>query len=118
MTTEPAADARLLPPTVRDYLTAHAARDVPAALRAFAPDAVVTDQGETFRGTEEVRDFLARAGGPYTWTAELTGVQRVDDTHWVVTNRLEGDFPGGVADLDYRFSLAGEAITELAIVPR
>ncbi|MCW2814240.1 MAG: hypothetical protein JWN84_1695 [Nocardioides sp.] len=117
MTTQRAADARLLPPTVRDYLAAHAAGDVTAALRAFAPDAVVTDQGETFRGTDQVRDFLGRAGAEYTWTTELIGVQRVDDTHWVATNRLEGDFPGGVADLGYWFVLAGDAITGLAIVP-
>jgi hypothetical protein len=34
-----------------------------------------------------------------------------------VTNHLEGDFPGGVVDLRYRFVLAGGLIAELEIAP-
>ncbi len=44
--------------------------------------------------------------------------RHVDDAHWVATQRLEGDFPGGVADLDYRFTMSGDLIDELVIVPR
>ncbi|GGO73671.1 nuclear transport factor 2 family protein [Nocardioides deserti] len=106
-----------LPATIRDYLSAHAARDVDAALRSFAPEAVVVDQGETFRGTSAVQTFLREAGAQFTYTTELVGAQRVDDAHWVATNRLEGDFPGGVAELDYRFTLDGAGITELVIGP-
>jgi hypothetical protein len=36
----------------------------------------------------------------------------------VATHRLEGDFPGGVAELDYRFTVDGDRITELVIAPR
>jgi hypothetical protein len=36
---------------------------------------------------------------------------------WLVTNRLEGDFPGGIVDLGYRFRLTGDAIAELLIAP-
>ena len=37
--------------------------------------------------------------------------------HWVATNRLEGDFPGGVVDLRYRFAMDGDLIAELVIAP-
>jgi hypothetical protein len=104
-----------LPATIRAYLTAHAAGEADVAARSFAPTAVVVDQGETFRGTEQVLGFLRSAGGGYTYTTELTGARRVDDAHWVALNRLEGDFPGGVADLDYRFTMADDLITELVI---
>jgi ketosteroid isomerase-like protein len=104
-----------LPVAVRFYLTAHAARDTNAALRTFAPDAVVVDQGQTFRGVYEIGVFLGAAGADFTYTTELLGAQHVDDTHWVATNRLEGDFPGGVAELDYRFTVEGDVITELVI---
>jgi hypothetical protein len=34
-----------------------------------------------------------------------------------VTNHLEGDFPGGVVDLRYRFLLADNLIADLEIAP-
>jgi hypothetical protein len=33
----------------------------------------------------------------------------------VVTVRLEGTFPGGVAELDYRFALRDDLVAELVI---
>ena len=35
----------------------------------------------------------------------------------MAVNRLEGNFPGGVADLNFRFTLAGDRIAELVIAP-
>ena len=34
-----------------------------------------------------------------------------------MTNRLEGDFPGGTVDLSYRFHLNDDRITHLDIAP-
>jgi hypothetical protein len=106
-----------LPPTIRAYLAAHAAGQAEAAVRAFAPTAVVVDEGKTFRGTEQVLGFLRHGGGGYTYTTELVGAERLDDAHWVAVNRLEGDFPGGVAELRYRITLVDDLITELVIAP-
>jgi ketosteroid isomerase-like protein len=52
-----------LPATIRAYLAAHAAKEADAAARTFSPDAVVIDEGRTFRGTAQVREFLRKAGG-------------------------------------------------------
>jgi hypothetical protein len=117
MTTPTSIEPAQLPPTIRGYLTAHAARDTETALRAFAPAAVVVDVDKSFRGTEEILGFLGAAGAEFSYTTELTGARRVDDAHWVVTNRLTGDFPGGVVDLDYRFTMTGDLIAELVIAP-
>lgn len=117
MTTPTSVQPAQLPATIRGYLAAHAARDTEAALRAFAPTAVVVDQGQTFRGTDEILGFLREAGAEFSYTTELIGAQRLDDAHWVATNRLEGDFPGGVAELNYRFTMDGDLITELVIAP-
>jgi ketosteroid isomerase-like protein len=103
--------------TIRGYLAAHAARDADAAIGAFAPDAVVVDDGRTFTGTAEILDFLSRSATEFTFTTELIGAQRLDDETWVATNRLEGDFPGGVVELGYRFTLLGDRIAELVIAP-
>ena len=117
MTTPTSIPPAELPATIRGYLAAHAARDAETAVRSFTPDAVVTDDGRTFRGTDEVLGFLRRAGAEFTYTTELIRAQRVDDAHWVATNRLEGDFPGGVVELNYRFTMDGDLITELTIAP-
>ncbi|MGY1753515.1 nuclear transport factor 2 family protein [Blastococcus sp. SYSU D01042] len=106
-----------LPAVIRDYLAAHLAGDVDAALRSFAADAVVVDEGHTYRGHEAIRGFLQHAGAEFTYTTELTGAERIDDEHWVAVNHLEGDFPGGVADLRYRFTTAGGLVAELVIAP-
>ncbi|MGI5506963.1 nuclear transport factor 2 family protein [Lentzea sp. CA-135723] len=105
----------LIPATVREFLAAHVVHDADTASSFLAEDAVVVDQGETFLGREEVHAFLRDAGSEFEYTTEQIGAHRVDDTHWVVTVRLEGTFPGGVAELDYRFALRDDLIAELVI---
>lgn len=117
MTTPTSISADRLPTTIREYLAAHAAGDTGTALRAFAPTAVVVDEGITYRGTEEIGTFLAKGGAEYTYTTTLVGAERTDDAHWVALNRLEGDFPGGVVDLRYRFTMDGDRVAELVIAP-
>lgn len=105
----------LLPTTVREFLAAHVARDADTASSFLVEDVVVIDQDETFRGREEVRAFLRDAGSEFEYTTEQIDARRVDDAHWVVTVRLEGTFPGGVAELDYRFALRDGLVAELVI---
>lgn len=118
MTTTTSSDSPTtgdLPLSVRTFLTAHAAHDVDASLQTFSADVVVTDQGERFVGATRARDFLERAGSEFTYTTEVLAVDRSDVDHWVVGIRLEGDFPGGVADVEYRFGLGRDLIQELTI---
>ena len=117
MTTSNLIQPDQLPATIRSYLTAHDAGDVDTAVRAFTPSAVIVDNGETFRGTEEIRRFVAEAGAEYTYTSTLVSAERTDDAHWVAVKHLEGNFPGGVVDLRYRFVMDGDAIAELDIAP-
>ncbi|MDS0139271.1 MULTISPECIES: nuclear transport factor 2 family protein [unclassified Amycolatopsis] len=105
----------LLPATVREFLAAHIARDAGTASSFLTEDAVLVDQGETFHGREKTHAFLRDAGSEFEYTTEQIGARRVDDAHWVVTVRLEGTFPGGVAELDYRFALRDGLIAELVI---
>lgn len=104
-----------LPTTVHDFLAASTVHDADTASSFLVEDVVVVDQNETFRGRDEVYAFVRDAGAEFEYTTEQIGARRVDDEHWVVTLRIEGTFPGGVADLDYRFTLRGDLITELVI---
>ncbi|MGW1201676.1 nuclear transport factor 2 family protein [Streptomyces cyaneofuscatus] len=107
MGTDPSRSIDLadLPAVISRYLKAHTARDTAAALATLAPDAAVTDEGRTYRGHAEVGQWFTGAASEYTYTTELLGAQRTDADHWTVTQRLEGDFPGGVVDLRFQFSL-------------
>lgn len=106
-----------LPAPVTTYLTAHRARDVETAVTTFVADAVVTDEGRTHHGRDEIAAWLASAGGGYTYTTTLTGATRTGPASFDVTQRLEGDFPGGTADLHFRFTLDGRSISRLVIEP-
>src|SRR5919112_4459449 len=118
MTTPTSIQPSQLPATIHAFLAAHTARDTDTAIRAFSTAAVVVDQGQTFRGTDEILGFLCDAGAEFTYTTQLIGAQCIDEARWVASNRLEGDFPGGVAELDYRFTMDGDHIAELVIAPR
>ncbi|MEX0664731.1 MAG: hypothetical protein WD598_08170 [Acidimicrobiia bacterium] len=47
----------------------------------------------------------------------MLSAEAVGPGTWVVVNRLEGDFPGGVVDLRYRFAVTDGLISELVIGP-
>lgn len=115
MTNNNASQSDLLPTIVSGFLAAHIARDADTAASFLSDDAVVVDQQETFRGRQQIHAFLRDAGSEFEYTTEHIGAHRVDDAHWLATLRLEGTFPGGVAELDYRFALRDDAIAELVI---
>ena len=105
-----------LPDTVRTFMTALDARQVDQALATLRPDAVVTDEGHDYKGHDDIGNWIATAGSEYTYTTEFTGAT-VSDTGIDVGQHLEGDFPGGVADLHYRFTFAGALISRVVIEP-
>jgi ketosteroid isomerase-like protein len=102
---------------VSRYQDAHDRRDTDVALSAFTADARVVDDGHEFHGTDEVRTWLATAASEFTFTRTLVSAEAAGPDTWVVVNHLEGDFPGRVVDLRYRFGLTGGLISELVIAP-
>jgi hypothetical protein len=86
-------------------------------LAAFATDATVVDNERSYTGHDEIHRWREAESSKYAYTVMATHVEKFDDTRYVVTNRLEGDFPGGVVDVIYRFTLADDLITRLEIAP-
>ncbi|MBB3600430.1 ketosteroid isomerase-like protein [Mycolicibacterium sp. BK556] len=105
-----------LPDNTKTFLTALDAREVDRALATFTPDAVVTDEGRDYTGRDEIGAWLTAAAAEYTYTTEFMGATATDTTV-EARQHLEGDFPGGVADLRYRFALDGALISRLVIEP-
>jgi hypothetical protein len=106
-----------LPEVINRYQDAHDRHDTAVALSAFTSDAKVTDDGQEFRGADEIRDWLVRTASEFTFTRTLVSFETTDADTWVVVNHLEGNFPGGVVDLRYQFVLTGDHIAELVIAP-
>jgi hypothetical protein len=106
-----------LPDVVARYFAAHDQRDTEAALRSFVSDATVKDDGHEYHGRDQIRDWLSRASVEFTYTRTLKDAQHVEHDQWLVTNHLEGNFPGGTVDLRYRIALTGDLISELDIAP-
>jgi ketosteroid isomerase-like protein len=110
-----AIDLNKLPRTITGYLTAHRDRDADAAITYFTDDAAVVDDGRTYQGPAEIHTWLDRSSSEYTYTIELVDAEKIDDEHYTAINHLEGDFPGGVVDLHFRFTLRDGHIARLAI---
>jgi hypothetical protein len=108
-------DITELPEVITSYLRAHRARDLDVAVGSYAPDATVTDEGRTYRGPEQIRAWLARSASEYTYTIEMTGAAKVGEDGYDVIHHLDGDFPGGVVDLHFRFVLRDGMIVRLVI---
>src|SRR5687768_9018693 len=103
-----------LNPAIAGYIDDTNARDNESLIRWFAPEAVVVDEGETYRGTDEIRQWIARTQAAFEFTLEtLRAEQHGGET--IVTCRVTGSFPGSPADLRHFFTLDGDRIAALTI---
>ena len=113
----PASTPDTLPEVITRYLKAHHAHDTDTAITAFTGEATVTDDGNTYEGTEAIEKWLSQTATEFTYTTHLTNAQQTDATHYIATHHLEGNFPGGTIDLRYQFTLRDDLIERLVIEP-
>src|SRR6266481_3986433 len=106
-----------LPDMISRYFERDADRDIDSIVSFFAEDATVIDEGEERHGTAEIRAWQTGAASKYTYTTEILGTKALGPDRYVVTGRLTGNFPGGTADLNWDFTIAGQYITGLTIAP-
>jgi len=84
--------------------------------QCFTEDAVVKDEGQTYNGRAEIKEWKARASEKYQYTSEPMDLDH-EDRKAVVTSRLTGNFPGSPVSLRFFFELEGEKIKSLEIIP-
>src|SRR5262249_10221035 len=111
------SDQIAVPEVIRQYFSAQDRGESDAAVSAFAPESRVFDDGQEYLGHAAIHDWLARASTQFTYTRTFIEAVAEQPDVWLVRNRLEGNFPGGVVDLDYRFRLVGGLIADLVIQP-
>ena len=106
-----------LPAVISRYFEPDRDRDIDSIVTLFAEDATVIDEGEERHGTAEIQAWQTGAASKYTYTTEITGTEALGPDRYLVTGRLIGNFPGGIADLKWDFTIAGQQITRLTIAP-
>ena len=93
-----------LPPAVQRYLALREGAEAASAADLFAEHAVVSDEGRTHTGREQIRAWIDDTNASYEYTKEFLGAREAEGMTAVLF-RLTGDFPGGEVDLEYQFRL-------------
>ena len=104
-----------VPDVISRYFEADARRDTEAVVALFTDDAVVGDEGESWRGIGEIRAWREGAASRYQYTTEVYDTAHTGADEYLVSGRLDGNFPGGTVELNWRFTIAGDRIRHLHI---
>ncbi len=105
----------MTPEVIARYFEAQSSRDFDTLVSLFADDGVVIDEGKTWNGPTGIRAWRDRAASVYQYTTEVLDVKPSGQNEFVARVHLEGNFPGGMVDLDYRFTLDGTRIRRLEV---
>lgn len=111
--TEP--ESSELPDAVSAYLAAKSNTDPEAIARLFTEAAFVDDNGEELRGRTEIARWRREVSTAFTFTATLLDASS-NGPRVSVTERLEGDFPGGRVDLTSTFDLGADGLIQRLII--
>ena len=109
--------AVVLPAAVSGFLADQVGTDHAATLAHFAADATVVDDGTSFAGRDAILGWLSREASEFTFTSTTVKTEKHDEVRYTVTNHLEGNLPGGTADLRFQFFVSGGRIASLTIQP-
>ena len=103
------------PEVITRYFKAADEQDFDALAACFTEDGVAIDEGETHVGREAIKRWRQGVVAKFTFTTTITSTEAVGETGFNVGVRIEGDFPGGTADLVEAFRLRDGLIEHLAI---
>lgn len=103
-----------LPFPVQAYFDADEKNDGDALIRAFAPDAVVADEGRPRAGHQAIAAWWRDAKAKYQHAIEPLDVVEKGDVS-EVRAKVTGQFPGSPVTLTFAFRLKGGQIAGLEI---
>ena len=104
-----------LPEPIAAYFTADKG-DSETLSRCFTENAVVKDEGHTYKGRAAIKEWKTDASAKYEYTCEPLACEE-KEAKTVVTCHLVGNFPGSPVDLGFFFKLEGAKIASLEIIP-
>jgi hypothetical protein len=99
---------------IAGYFEADRTGDAAAVADCSTADAIVRDEGHTYKGREAIQEWKAGSSAKYSYTVDPFAIADVGG-RTVVTSHVVGDFPGSPVDLRYLFTLTGEGVSGLEI---
>jgi len=103
-----------LPKAIAAYFAADEKNNADEVSKCFVETAFVKDEGNTYLGRDEIRDWKSCSSKKYEYTVEPFDIT-TEGRRTVVMSHLTGNFPGSPVDLRYFFVLDGDLIQELEI---
>ena len=103
-----------LPKPIAEYLAAVEEKNSNKLAECFAENAVVHDEGGTYRGRDAIKAWSEETQGKYKYTMDALDASVTGDTVRLRT-KITGSFPGSPVELDYLFMLAHDKIASLKI---
>ncbi|WP_435204791.1 nuclear transport factor 2 family protein [Micromonospora sp. bgisy143] len=101
-----------LPKAVDTFIAATNAHDVNELAAVFGDGATVRDDGKTWTGEAEIREWIQ--GHLIDPKVVLTPTSFADDR---LVASGDGDFPGGPLSFAFEFDIKDDQVTNLAIEP-
>jgi hypothetical protein len=108
--------SKTLPKPVAAYIAASNAHDVEGSAIPFTDDAVVRDESRDHRGLAAIRVWKAEVTKKFRPHVDVIDAAEADGKT-IVRGKVSGNFPGSPVELRYAFTLAGDKIARLEIVP-
>ena len=103
-----------LTPLLEAFVAATDVYDSTAFLGCFWSDAVVHDEGQTYRGHPAIRAWFEKVGRKYRFMIEVLAVE-VHGDETTLTTRVCGDFKDSPIELRFCLNIAEERIRALSI---
>jgi hypothetical protein len=103
-----------LPQAIEAYFDADRNGGPDAVAATFTKNGSVKDKGETHRGHDAIRAWMAAEAQQYNYTVEPFLIA-TENGKTLVTAHAVGDFPGSPIDLRFFFVLSGDKVAELEI---
>ena len=103
-----------LPHVISELVKAQDIYDSDAYANCFTETAVVFDEGHTYNGRSEIRQWIGEANGNYK-----IGMKPLEyaekGAQSILTAEISGEFPGSPAVLKYHFELKDGLIQSLKV---
>ncbi|MEZ7496607.1 nuclear transport factor 2 family protein [Leeuwenhoekiella aequorea] len=101
-----------LPQTIEDLIDAQNRSDNTAYMACFSEDATVKDEGKTYRGKEEIRNWISKANESFMIT--MKPLQYNVDQAFLKAE-ISGNFSGSPLVLSYHFKFINDKVNSLII---
>jgi len=101
-----------LPTVITDLVKAQDNFDSLAYASCFSETAIVVDEGNTYKGRTEIRNWIDKANQQYRTIMKPI---EFSETENILKAEISGDFPGSPAVLSYHFGFTDALIQSLKI---